>query len=120
MQKDKEKFLRCKTQRSCEGNNAPILYILLIAYISTDVQSWIIFKIYLSISQLIYKFWVDNSVPSANVKDVKHLHSKMPGHHQRVKDADGKSYAIVCKTKRCQMHQKRYFFQFQEVLENKS
>ena len=66
------------------------------------------YKFYLQIWQLIFKFWIDNSVPSPNFKDIKHNHSKMPGDHQRVQAGDGK-FQIVCKTNKCQMHQKRYF-----------
>jgi hypothetical protein len=61
------------------------------------------------IFQLIVKFWIEHSTPSPSLRDVKYKHSQKPGDHARVRDENGRSYTVVCKTKKCQMHQKRYF-----------
>ena len=55
----------------------------------------------------IVKFWLDNSVPSPNKKDVKWRHSSKPGEHVRVYNADRSAYTIQCTTQKCNKDQRR-------------
>ena len=69
--------------------------------------------------QLVHKFWIDSSTTSPNFKDVKHFHSRRPGDHKRVKLNNGKAFKVVCQTRRCQIHQKRYFQIKSKIIEKK-
>ena len=53
-------------------------------------------------------FWIEESVPSPNKRDVKIKHSEKPGDHERIKDPNGVSFSIHCKTKKCQTAQRRF------------
>ena len=57
--------------------------------------------------QKMVNFWLENSVPSPNKRDVKIQHSEKPGDHERVRDPTGASFSLNCKTQKCRTAQRR-------------